>query len=154
MAIQRWYPFRDLRQMENSMNRIWRGLDEPRGLDENWNILIDVIQKPEGITVKASVPGIDPEDIDVAVEDNILTLRAEKRAEYEEKEASYLIQERAVGSFFRALSLPDTVDTNKIQCQYDNGILTITMPKAEEKMKKKIKVEVKKGAKEIEGGKK
>ncbi len=156
MAIQRWESFRDLRQMEETMNRLWRGLGigpTYHGGAEDWNILLDVVQHKDDIIVKASIPGVKPEDIDVAIEDNVLTLKAERKLEYEEKDANYLIQERATGSFFRALHLPDTVDTNKVQSHYENGVLTITMPKAEEKKRKQIQIKVGGDTKVIEGKK-
>jgi len=156
MVLQRWDPFRDLRNMEDTMNRLWRGFGGSpsyREGAEDWNILIDVVQKKDDIVVKASMPGVKPEGIDVAVEDNVLTLRAERKSEIEGEEANYLIQERPTGSFYRALRLPDTVDANKIQCNYDNGVLTITLPKAEEKKKKQIQVKVTSGPKAIEGKK-
>ena len=156
MVLQRWDPFRDLRNMEDTMNRLWRGFGGSpsyREGAEDWNILIDVVQKKDDIVVKASMPGVKPEGIDVAVEDNVLTLRAERKSEIEGEEANYLIQERPTGSFYRALRLPDTVDAKKIQCKYDNGVLTITMPKAEEKKKKQIQAKVTSGPKAIEGKK-
>jgi len=155
MALQRFDPFRDLRQMDDTMNRLWRGFGGSpsyREGAEDWNILIDVIQKKDAIEVIASIPGVQPEGIDVAVEDNILTLRAERKIEVEE-EVIYLIKERPTGSFYRALRLPTTVDTNKIESHYENGVLTITMPMAEEKKKKQIQVKVTSGPKTIEGKK-
>ena len=154
MVMQRWEPLRELRQMENTMNRLWRGFgglpDYPGG-EEQWNIAIDVIRKPEEIEVKASVPGIKPEDIDVSVEDNVLMIKAEKKTESEHKDAAYLVKEMTSGSYYRALRLPETVDTAKIGCEYENGVLSISLPKAEEKKKKQIKVNV---TKAIEGSKK
>jgi HSP20 family protein len=154
MVMQRWEPLRELRQMEDTMNRLWRGFSGRTGNDtgsEGWNIAIDVIRKQDEIEVKASVPGIKPEDIDVSVEDNVLVMKAEKKDEYEGSEADYLVRERSYGSYYRALRLPETVDTNKIKCEYDNGVLSIILPKAEEKKKKQIKVNV---TKAIEAGKK
>jgi HSP20 family protein len=144
MVMQRWEPFRELRQMEDTMNRLWRGFGgQTHGEgSEGWNIAIDVVRKQDEIEVKASVPGIKPEDIDISVEDNVLVMKAEKKDEYEGKEADYLVRERSYGSYYRALRLPETVDTNKIKCEYDNGVLSIVLPKAEEKKKKQIKVNV------------
>ena len=153
MAIQRWDPFHDLRQMENSVNRLLRGYSPVAVGDEQWNILLDVVQRGDDIVVKASVPGIDPEDIDVAIEDNILTVRAERKSEFEESGTNYLIQERAMGQFYRALRLPDTVDAEKIESTCENGVLTIVLPKAEEKKRKQIKVNVASGTKTIEAKK-
>jgi HSP20 family protein len=124
MVIQRWNPYRELRQVEDTMDRLWHGFGGPavyREGSEDWNILIDVMQKKDDIIVTASIPGVKPEEIDVAVEDNVLTIRAERKPESEE-DANYLIRERPVGSFFRALRLPDTVDTENIESSYCNGV--------------------------------
>jgi len=157
MLVQRWDPFRDLTQMEDTVNRLWRGLGSVpsyREGVEDWNILIDVIQKGDELVVKASIPGIKPDEIDVAVEDNLLTLRAERKADSEGEQSGYLIQERPTGSFYRALRLPQTVDTNKIESEYENGVLIIRMPKAEEKKKKQIEIKVGGSTKAIEGSSK
>ncbi len=157
MTLQRWEPFRDLRQMEETMNRLWRGFGIGPALyregNEDWNILVDVIQKKDDIVVKATIPGVKPEDIDVAIEDNVLTLKAERKPEVEGKDASYLIQERPTGSFYRALYLPDSVDTNKIHSTYEHGVLTIVMPKAEDKKRKQIQIKVSDGSKILESKK-
>lgn len=156
MVLQRFDPIREIRQMENTMNRLWRGLGASGYTDgdEYWNIPMDVIQKEDTLEVKASIPGINAEKIDVAVEDNVLTIKAERNTETEKEEGQYLMRECVTGSFYRALRLPDTVDTEKIESHYDNGVLTVTMPKAEEKKKKQIQVKVGTGPKEIEGKKK
>lgn len=156
MVLQRWEPAGGLRQWEDTMNRLWRGFRWPYYGEgtETWNILVDVIQRPAEIVVKASVPGVKPEDIDVSVEDNVLTLRAERKSEVEEEREGYLVQERATGSFYRALRLPDTVNTGKIESFYDNGVLTVHLPKAEEKKKRQIEVRVGGGARQIETGSK
>ena len=153
MAMQRWDPFRELRQMEDTMNRLWRGYSRTpanREGAEDWNILLDVIEKKDEIEVKASMPGIAPEDIDITVEDNVLTLKAERKTKASTEEERYLLQERPSGSFYRALRLPDTIASEKIESYYNNGILTISMPKAEEKKKKQIQVKVVEKAKKIE----
>jgi len=156
MVLQRWDPFKDLRQMEDTMNRLLRGFGGSlsyREGAEDWNILIDVLQKKDDIIVKASIPGVKPEEIEVAIEDNVLTLRAERKPETEGEDTAYLIQERPAGSFYRVLRLPDTVDTDKVESYYENGVLVITMPKAEEKRKKQIQIKVAGSTKAIEGKK-
>jgi HSP20 family protein len=150
MVMQRWDPFRDLRQMDDTMNRLWRGFGGAQGGTEDWNISLDVVQRSEEIVVKASIPGVKPEAIELAVEDNILTLRADRKPDFEDDKSVYLVQERPTGSFYRALRLPDTVDSDKIQSTYENGVLTIVLPKAEEKKKKQIKIQVASGQKAIE----
>lgn len=143
MVMQRWDPIRDLRQMEDTMNRFWRMNPSYREGTEDWHILLDVIQKKDDVVVKASIPGVKPDGIRVTVEDNVLTLKAERKPEAEGSDVTYLIQERPTGSFYRALRLPNTVDTGKIESEYENGVLTITLPKAEEKKKKQIEIKVK-----------
>ncbi len=153
MVLQRWDPFRDLRQMDETMNRLWRGYGGAPTGTEDWNISLDVVQRTDEIIVKASVPGVKPDGIDLAIEDNVLTIRAERKPDFEDQQSVYLVQERPTGSFYRALSLPETVDANKIQSTYENGVLTVTLPKAEEKKKKQIKIQVGGGPKTIEAKK-
>ncbi len=153
MVLQRWDPFRDLRQMDETMNRLWRGFGGAPTSTEDWNISLDVVQRPDEIVVKASIPGVKPETIDLAIEDNILTLRADRKPDFEDEKSVYLVQERPTGSFYRALRLPETVDANKVQSTYENGVLTILLPKAEEKKKKQIKIQVSSGSKTIEAKK-
>lgn len=150
MVMQRWDPFRELRQMDETMNRLWRGFGGVQAGTEDWNISLDVVQREDEVVVKASVPGMKPDGIDLSLEDNVLTIRAERKPDFEDDKSVYLIQERPTGSFYRALRLPETVDSNKIQSAYENGVLTITLPKAEEKKKKQIKIQISGGSKAIE----
>jgi HSP20 family protein len=153
MVMQRWDPFQELRQMDETINRLWRGFRGTVAGTEDWNIALDVIQRPDDIVVKASIPGVNPESIDLAIEDNVLTIRAERKPDFEDDKSEYLIQERPTGSFYRALRLPDTVEANKVHSIYENGVLTVTLPKAEEKKKKQIKIQIGSGAKAIESKK-
>jgi HSP20 family protein len=154
MAIQVWDPFRELRQMEDNINRVWRGYGVPAAVQtgaEDWNILMDVTQKNDMIVVKASLPGVASEDIDLSVEDNVLSIKAERKADVEEG-TTYLIRERPTGSFYRALRLPQAIDAEHIQSSYDQGVLTINLPVAEEKKRRQIKINV--ANKELGAGKK
>jgi HSP20 family protein len=136
--------------MDETMNRLWRGFGGVQSGTEDWNISLDDVQREDEVVVKASVPGMKPDGIDLSIEDNVLTIRAERKPDFEDDKSVYLIQERPTGSFYRALRLPETVDANKIQSTYENGVLTITLPKAEEKKKKQIKIQVSGGTKAIE----
>jgi HSP20 family protein len=139
--------------MDDTMNRLWRGFGSANTGAEDWNILLDVIERPKQIVVKASAPGVQGDAIEVAIEDNILTIRAERKPDFDDAESVYLVQERPAGSFYRVLRLPETVDSNKIESTYENGVLTINLPKAEEKKRKQIKIKVASGAKTIEAKK-
>ena len=80
----------------------------------------------------------------------MLTIKAERKADFDDGQSTYLVQERPAGSFYRALRLPETVDSNKVHSAYENGVLTIVLPKAEEKKKKQIKIQIAGGSKTIE----
>ena len=140
MDLQIWDPYREMRQIERVMNRALRGSGAWPAESEQWNIPIDVVQKSDEIVVHASLPGVSPEKIEVTVEDDVLTVKAESETKTDTQESGYLIRERAYGTFYRALRLPESVATEKISSMYENGVLTINLPKAEEKKKKLIKI--------------
>lgn len=141
MMLERWDPFREMRRVEERMDRLWRGL-AAEGRLEGWNIPLDVIQAEDAITVRASVPGVKPEDISVAIEDGVLTIKGAVTEETERKESDYLLRERRVGAFHRAVRLPDYVDAEKAESTYANGVLEVGFPKAEAKRPKTIDVKV------------
>ena len=147
MVLQRWSPFGDLRRMEDRMHRLWRGYGF-YGEREGWGIPLDVVEEDDRIVVHASLPGVDPEQVHVTVEDDILTIRAETEVDEERRNGGYLMRERRSGSFHRALRLPDTVDADKAEPLYENGILSITLPKVEARKARELKVKV--GGRETE----
>ena len=115
MVLRRWEPFRELRQMQENMDRLWRNFGSGGGEEgnvENWAIPLDVVQQGDNIVVKASVPGVNPEDIDVSIENDVLIIKGQTKEEHEHQEGNYLMRERHSGSFYRALRLPDTVDSD------------------------------------------
>jgi HSP20 family protein len=141
MVIRRWEPFRELRQMQENVDRMWRNFSGgEEGAGENWAIPLDVVQEGENIVVKASVPGVDPADIDVSIENEVLTIKGHTTEESERQQDNYLMRERHTGCFYRALRLPDSVDFDKAQPNYENGVLTITFPKMESKKARRLQV--------------
>ena len=142
MVLRRWEPFREFRSMEDTINRMWQGFGGKAGSTaESWSVPLDVVREGDKIFVYASLPGVDPGDIDVSIEDNVLTITASAQSDVERREGEYLMRERRAGSFHRALRLPDTMDTDGIEPGYRNGVLTITIPKAESKKARHLKVE-------------
>jgi HSP20 family protein len=115
------------------------GGSEPENV-ENWAIPLDVVQQGDNIIVKASVPGVNPEDIDVSIENDVLTIKGQTREEREHQEGNYLMRERRAGSFYRALRLPDTLDSDQAQCHYEHGVLSITFPRMEAKRARRLQV--------------
>ncbi|APV45019.1 HSP20 family protein [Dehalogenimonas formicexedens] len=150
MVLQRWDPYRELRQVDRTFDRMWRNFGLQPATVEQWDIPIDVKKVGDEIVVKASLPGVKADEIQVTVEDNVLELKAESSSDTETEESGYLVRERAFGSFYRALRLPESVDTEHIRSTYEHGVLTVTLPKAEEKKRKQIKVSVQSGGKVIE----
>ena len=101
---------------------------------------MDVKESAEAVVVKAEVPGIDAQDINISVTGDVLTIKGEKKSEREEKEANYHLVERNYGSFSRSLKLPAAVDLDKIEAKYDKGVLTVTCPKKEAVKPKAIEI--------------
>ena len=144
MAMQRWDPFNELRQMQDTMNRIWKGYQNPAesGGFEAWAVPLDVVRKGDDIEVRASVPGVDPDNIQITVENDVLTISGQTESENEKTEGDFLMRERRSGSFHRALRLPDTVDVERAVTGYENGVVTISFPKLESKKAKKLSLMV------------
>ena len=143
MVLQRWDPFRDMLRMERSMDRMRRGFRGHDGAAVSAGTLpLDVLERGEDIVVRASLPGIDPKDIDATLDGNVLTIKGHTETESEADGAGYLLRERRTGAFHRTLRLPNVVDTDKVSTRYDAGVLTVTFPKLEVKKAKQLKVDV------------
>jgi HSP20 family protein len=104
---------------------------------------VDIYETPDSLVLKAELPGVSRENIDIQVRDNTLTLKGERRFEREVKDENYLRIERAYGSFQRAFGLPTLIQQDKIKAVFKDGVLEVTMPKAEEVKPKQVKIEVK-----------
>ncbi len=139
-------PFGELRQMQENMDRMWRRFgssnQEEGGGMEAWAAPLDVVADGDNFVVRASLPGVSPENIHVSIEDNVLTVRGETASHFESAEGNYLMRERRSGSFHRSLRLPDTVDQDKAEPRYEHGVLTITLPKAEARKSRQFQVKV------------
>ena len=145
MVLQRWDPIVEMRSMEDAINRMWRGLGQrPAGASgaEHWHIPLDVVEEGDDLVVQASLPGIDPADIEVNVEDGVLTIDGKTSTESETQKGDYLLRERRSGSYHRALRLPDTVDEAKAESSYDKGVLTVRFAKQEAKKARRLEVKV------------
>jgi HSP20 family protein len=131
--------------MQDNMDRLWRGFyanGEGSPDIEQWAIPLDVVEEGENILVHASMPGVNPDDIDVTIENDILTIKGHSTMERERKDGNYLMKERRTGSFHRSLRLPETVDSDKASPRYENGVLTVALPKVESKKARKLTVNV------------
>ena len=146
MAMVRWEPVRDLLTLQERMNRMldssYRGTDEDWALGGSWAPAVDIYEKDGNIVLKAELPGVDPKDVDVRVENNLLTLRGERKFDTEVKRDSYHRVERSYGSFSRSFTLPSVVDTQNIKAEYRDGVLHMTLPKREEAKPRQIQINV------------
>jgi len=143
--LTRWDPFREFTTLQDRMNRLFRdsfGDREEALTTSTFAPPVDVYEDEHSVTLKIEVPGIDEKDIDVRVENNMLTVHGERKFEKEEKEENFRRVERQYGSFTRSFTLPNTVDTDSIQANYDKGILKIQLAKKAEAKPKQIKVNV------------
>ena len=153
MMMQRRGPFSELRQMQENMDRMWKRFGthhEDGGGIEAWAAPLDVVADGDDFVVRASLPGVAPDNIQVSIEENVLTIRGETASHFENTDRNYLMRERRIGSFHRSLRLPDTVDQDKAQPLYEHGVLTITLPKAEAKRAKQFDVKVVEGPPAVE----
>ncbi len=148
-TLNRWEPFRGAATLQEQVNRLFGSALEHSGEESNltsWAPAVDIYETEHELVVKADLPEIDPKDLDIRVENNILTIRGERKFEKKVNEENYLRVERAYGSFSRSFSLANTVNSEAIKADYQNGVLTLTVPKREEAKPKQIKINVGVGA--------
>ncbi|MCB8944639.1 MAG: Hsp20/alpha crystallin family protein [Ardenticatenaceae bacterium] len=139
-TLIRWNPVRRPRLI-NEFDRLFEApplWQAPR----NWGLELDVTEKGDVYTVKASVPGLNPDDIEITLEDNTLTIQGEYVQEEENENERYHLRERRTGSFSRTVNFPVLVNAAAVEAQYEHGVLTLTVPKAEEVKPKRIGIKV------------
>jgi HSP20 family protein len=152
MSIVRWEPFRDLVSLQERMNRLFdesfRGASRTPAQADDWALggswapPVDIYEQEGSIVLRAELPGVDPKDVDIRVENNILTLRGERKFDQEVKREHYHRVERAYGTFSRSFTLPSVVDTDKIKAEYKDGVLRVVIPTKEEAKPKQINISV------------
>ena len=138
-------PFRGPTSLQEQINRVFGDVVGRAGEESNltpWAPAVDIYETENELVVKADLPDVNPQNLDIRVENNILTIRGERKFEKKVNEEQYLRVERAYGSFSRSFSLANTVNTEAIKADYKNGVLTLSVPKREEAKPKQIKVQV------------
>jgi HSP20 family protein len=144
-TLTQFEPFRGATALEDQVNRLFSDVFERKGEESSltaWAPSVDIYETEHELVVKADLPEVDPKDLDIRVENNILTIRGERQFEKNVNEENYLRVERAYGSFARSFSLANTVNSEAIKADYQNGVLTLSIPKREEAKPKQIKVNV------------
>jgi HSP20 family protein len=147
MAIVRFEPFGGVATAQREFDRLFREafspvLGEGEVSTRTWAPPVDIYENGDSLVLKAELPGINPDDVEIRVEDNTLYLKGERKFEKEVKEQNYHRVERSYGTFTRTFSLPNSVDADKVAANFKDGVLTLTMPKKEEAKPKTIKINV------------
>ncbi|HEX6729100.1 MAG TPA: Hsp20/alpha crystallin family protein [Pyrinomonadaceae bacterium] len=146
MTIVRYDPFRDLRTLQEEVNRLFstnltRAFGDDEGIGRGaWSPSVDIFENKDQIVVEAELPGMKQEDFDLSIENNVITLRGERRFEKSQETDNYHRVERSYGAFTRSFTLPQTVSGEGATAEYNNGVLRVTLPKREEAKPRRIQV--------------
>jgi HSP20 family protein len=157
MALVRWEPVRELTSLQNEMNRLFSTFfDAPTtggdgGTMRRWVPSMDLVETDEHFVLRADLPGLSEGDVSIELEDNVLTVSGERKAEHEDKQEGYYRVERSFGQFRRSLTLPEGVDAEGITATFNNGVLEVRIPKPEERKPRRVAIQVGDKAPAIEG---
>lgn len=139
--LTRWDPFREMLSMRDMFDRVLdRSLTTPSTWAQDWGLALDVLENGDEFLVKASVPGIKPDDIEITYDNRTLTIKGEIQEETETEDERYHLRERRFGRFSRSITLPTPIEAENIEASYDAGVLTLHLPKAEEAKPRRITV--------------
>jgi HSP20 family protein len=141
MALVRWEPMRELNALQGEMNRLFNSFfDEGNGERRRWAPAVDLLEREDSLVLKADLPGLTEDDVQIEVRDNVLTIAGERKAEHEESQGGYYRVERSFGRFSRTLQLPQGVDAYNISANFENGVLEVTIPKPAERKPRRIEI--------------
>ena len=145
MSIVRWEPFSDLMSLREAMDRLFeesfvRPGNRMLAADGSYELALDMFETDNEVIITASLPGVKPEDVDISITGDTLTIKGETKFETKIEKANYLRQERRYGAFTRTIALPMPVQADKAEAKFKDGVLTLSIPKAEEAKPKTIKV--------------
>ena len=152
MALVRWDPARELDSLQGDMNRLFDRFFEGRGTNgasRRWIPAMDLVETEDALVLRGDLPGMSEDDVDIEIKDNVLTVSGERKAEHEEKSEGFHRVERAFGSFSRSLTLPRGIEAEKVEANFDNGVLEVRVPKPAEA--KPTRVQIGKGTVEGSG---
>jgi len=144
MALIRWQPFSDIETLRRQMDRMFDDITGVNGYEEstNWRPAVELIDGEENLTLRAAVPGLEGKDLDISVTRDSVTLKGEHSYKERTEEKGVYRSEFRYGRFERTVRLPIAVQNNKVKAEFNNGILTLTLPKVEEAQNRVVKVDV------------
>ena len=141
MFLQNRNPFNGLWLLDESFSRDSLGLEGQRAMPP-WALPVDVLQDDDNVIIHASLPGFKPQDIRATIEENVLTIDAETKPDEDKQNGNYLLRERRMGHFSRTLRLPDTFNGEKAETHYHQGVLSITLPRSEDRKARQLEIKV------------
>lgn len=145
VTLTRWNPAREMMALRNMMDRVFEeGVESPAmrwSEATEWPLALDVVENKEGYMVQASLPGVNPDEIEIVVNDNVLTIKGQVKKDEPAEGVRYHVRERRYGTYSRSLTLPQLVNTDAVDANYHNGILSLFIPKAEEAKPKRIAIQ-------------
>ena len=145
MNVIRYEPWGFVNRLQRDLDRLLGAsqaqADDSSTVTSDWLPAVDIKEEPNGFVIHADVPGVEPKDIDVTLDNGILTIRGERRVEAREERDGYRRVERVSGQFFRRFSLPDTAAPDGVQARYSNGVLEVRIPKQQQVQPRRIKVD-------------
>jgi HSP20 family protein len=148
MAVIRWEPARELQSIQQEMNRLFGSVFDTQAGGRNgdslrrWIPAMDLVEEGEHYVLRADLPGVEESDVNIELEDNVLTISGERRSKSEESREGYYRIERASGAFSRSLTLPEGIDPASIRASFEKGVLEVTIPKPEERKPRKVAINV------------
>ncbi len=148
MALIRWEPVRELNTIQTEMNRLFNTFfDTPAGghglsAHRRWVPAMDLLETDESFVLRADLPGLSEGDVNIELEDNVLTVSGERKGEHEERKEGYYRVERSFGRFSRSLTLPDGVDADAVRANFEDGVLEVRIPKPEARKPRKVSISV------------
>ena len=147
MALIRWEPVRELGTIQNEMNRIFNSFfDTPTPANgttfRRWIPAMDLVENENAFVLKADLPGLSESDVNIELDNNVLTISGERKSEHEDREAGYYRVERSYGSFRRSLTLPEGVEAEAVKATFENGVLQVTVPKPAQPQPRRVQITV------------
>jgi len=157
MALIRWEPVRELNTIQSEMNRLFNTFFDTSTTPgsaptatRRWIPAMDLVETDEDFVLRADLPGLSEDDVNIELEDNVLTISGQRKAEHEERKEGYYRMERSSGSFSRSLTLPEGVDPDKVEANFARGVLEVRIPKPEQRKPRKVTISAGGGAPTIE----
>ena len=156
MALVRWEPVRELSSLQNDMNRLFNTFFDTTSTSNGatprrWVPAMDLVETDDHFVLKADLPGLSEDDVQIDVEDNVLTVSGERKAEHEDTREGYVRVERSYGAFRRSLTLPEGVEAEAVSASFENGVLEIRIPKPEQRKPRRVAIQVGSRPAAIEG---